>query len=287
MRRTVGSVVRAKARAREWLSEALAGRPQPSDVTVRSMFLSLRRRARSNREPWRPQYAWPVLSAARTANALEIDRISVLEFGVAGGNGLLALESAAAGAESLLGVQVEVFGFDSGTGLPPPTDLRDAPFALREGEFPMDEPKLRARLQRAELMLGPVSDTVERLLRRRPAPIGFVAFDLDYYSSTVQAFSVLEADPASLLPRVFCYFDDLLWYPWTQFNGERAAIADFNAEHADRKLSPLYGLRYSLPGSESRQRWPELMYIAEMFDHPRYGAPERAAVPDLSLRDRG
>jgi hypothetical protein len=208
----------------------------------------------------------------------------VLEFGVAGGNGLRALEAAAASVESLFGVEIEVFGFDSGVGLPAPADRRDAPFALRGGEFSMDEARLRARLRRSELVLGPVTDTIGTFLERRPSPIGFAAFDLDYYSSTMQALAVMDADPAHLLPRVFCYFDDLLWYPWTQFNGERAAIADFNAGHEHRKISPLCGLRYSLPGSEFKLPWPDLVYVAEMFDHPLYSLPEGTAVPDLSLR---
>jgi hypothetical protein len=249
------------------------------------MVLALRRRARSNGEPWRPQYAWSVLAAARTARALGVERISVVELGVAGGNGLRCLEAAAEGAEPLLGIGIDVFGFDSGRGLPPPADPRDAPFALHAGEFRMDEARLRARLRRAELLLGPVGETIQTFLELRPSPIAFVAFDLDYYSSTMEALAILEADPAHVLPRVFCYFDDLLWYPWTQFNGERAAIADFNARHERRKISPLHGLRYSLPSSEFKARWPELMHIAELFDHPLYGAPEGAPAPDLSLRD--
>jgi hypothetical protein len=283
-RRAIRSFVGARTRAREWLSETLAGEPRADDVYVKSQFLRLRRRTRERNEPWRPQYGWSVLSATRTARALGIDRISVVELGVAGGNGLRALEAAAEGAEPLLGVGIDVVGFDSGEGLPPPADRRDVPFALRGGEFSMDEASLCARLRRAELLLGPVHETIETFLRRAPSPIGFVAFDLDFYSSTMQAFSLLEAEPARLLPRVICYFDDALWYPFTDFNGERAAIADFNAGHDQRKISPLRGLRYALPGSEFKLPWPELVHVAELFDHPLYDAPEGARLPDLSLQ---
>jgi hypothetical protein len=31
-----------------------------------------------------------------------------------------------------------------------------------------------------------------------------------------------------------CYFDDIFGYGWSDFTGERAAIADFNAEHEQR-----------------------------------------------------
>jgi NCAIR mutase (PurE)-related protein len=63
----------------------------------------------------RPQYSWSVLQAARSAANLGIERITVIEFGVAGGNGLLALERAAIAAESLLPVKIDVVGFDTAT----------------------------------------------------------------------------------------------------------------------------------------------------------------------------
>src|SRR5262245_50288865 len=43
----------------------------------------------------RPSYTWGVLQAAHLGKALGYPAISVLEFGVAGGNGLVALETAA------------------------------------------------------------------------------------------------------------------------------------------------------------------------------------------------
>jgi hypothetical protein len=237
-----------------------------------------------NGRPWRPQYVWSVLSAAKIAQGLGIERITAIEFGVAGGNGLLALETAADGAEELLGVQVDVFGFDTGSGMPEPEDHRDAPFSVREGQFGMDVDKLRARLRRAELVLGPVGETVPEFLSRAQPPIGFVSVDLDYYSSTMDAFRVLEAESDRLLPRVFCYFQGVLWHPWTEFIGQRAAINDFNGSHEQRKLSPIHGLRYALPASERPLPWPEMMYVAEIFDHELYNTPQGVPPLDTSLR---
>lgn len=71
----------------------------------------------------------------------------------------------------------------------------------------------------------------------------------------------------------------MVLYPWTDFNGERAAISDFNESHPDRKISPVHGLRYWLPGSDSKQLWPEKILLAELFDHPLYNTPE--SVSDL------
>jgi hypothetical protein len=163
--------------------------------------------------PVRPNYTWCVLHAASVASRTGVPEISVLEFGVAGGNGLVALEAVAAEAERVLSVGVRVYGFDTGEGLPPPRDHRDAPFLMEGGDFPMDQDALRARLERAELVLGEVCSTVPTFLESGPPPIGFISFDLDYYSSTCDALRLLDGDAEAFLPRVLCYFDDVHWYP--------------------------------------------------------------------------
>jgi hypothetical protein len=218
----------------------------------------------------RPHYTWSVLLAALTARGLGIAEISVLELGVAGGNGLLALEEAAAAAERLLGVSVAVWGFDLGTGMPEPRDQRDVPWAVRKGYFPMDEQALHSRLARAHLVLGPVNETLRKWVSEAHPPVGFIAFDLDYYSSTVESFCLLEAEDPALLPRVVCYFDDVLGYGWSEHNGERAAITGFNAAHDSRKLGFVHGLGHFLPASQRGRPWSEQIWIAHLFDHCRY-----------------
>ncbi|MGH9029294.1 MAG: hypothetical protein ACRDV4_06740 [Acidimicrobiales bacterium] len=218
----------------------------------------------------RPHYLWSVLLAALTARGLQVAEISVLELGVAGGNGLLALEEAAVLTERVLGVQVEVWGFDSGTGMPEPRDRRDVPWAVRPGYFAMDEPALRGRLSRAQLALGPVETTVRAWAGAAHPPVGFVAFDLDYYSSTMDALCLFDAEDSALLPRVVCYFDDVLGYGWSEHNGERAAIANFNALHAQRKIGYVHGLGHFLPESERTRPWSEQIWMAHLFDHSRY-----------------
>jgi hypothetical protein len=158
--------------------------------------------------------------------------------------------------------------------MPPPVDHRDVPWLIKPGLFPMDEAALRERLTTARLVLGAVSETVPSFLRSAYPPLGFVAFDLDYYSSTMAALAVLEASVERLLPRIVCYFDDIFGYGWSDFAGERAAIADFNQADSSRKIGKLHGLRYSLPESEQGQPWAEQMYLAHRFDHPEYCTPE-------------
>jgi hypothetical protein len=221
----------------------------------------------------RPNYGWGVLHAASVAAYLGVERISVVEFGVAGGNGLVALERAAAFAP---GVAVEVHGFDTGVGLPPPADARDTPYVHAAGHFPMDVDALRARLSRAVLHLGLVSETLAAW--SSDAPVGFVALDLDYHSSTVDALALFALPAERLMPRVMVYVDDAHGYPWGDTNGPRAAIREFNAARTDRALDYLYGMRHQVPRASFESRWPEALWLAHVYDHPRYAEDEGVAI---------
>ena len=227
----------------------------------------------------RPQYAWGVVQGAALARVLGMARVSVIEFGVAGGHGLLALECAAAGAEALTGVRIDVFGFDTGSGLPRPVDYRDQPNMWFEGQLPMDHRRLAAALSRASLRLGPVDQTVPRFLAGRAAPVAFVSFDLDLYSSTRDALALFRADHRLLLPRVLCYFDDIFGYSYNDYCGERLAIREFNEKSATRKIAPVRGLRYFLPRATFHDLWPDGMHFAHLFDHPLYGVLDSTAKP--------
>jgi hypothetical protein len=227
----------------------------------------------------RPQYAWGAVQGAALARVLGIPRVSVIEFGVAGGHGLLALEGAASAVETLTGVRIDVFGFDTGAGLPRPVDHRDQPNMWFEGQLPMDHRRLEAALSRASLRLGAVEETVPRFVAGRPAPVAFVAFDLDLYSSTRDALGLFRADHQLLLPRVLSYFDDIFGYSYNDYCGERLAIREFNEGSAARKIAPVRGLRYFLPRSTFHQLWPDGMHFAHLFDHPLYGVLDSRAKP--------
>jgi hypothetical protein len=218
----------------------------------------------------RPEYLWPLIHVTHVARALGIPKIAAIEFGVAGGNGLLAMERAASAATELSGTEVEIFGFDTGAGMPAPADPRDAPFLIQPAWFEMDEAALRARLTSAELVLGPVSETVRAWADGGHAPLGFAAFDLDYYSSTGAALAVFEAAAERMLPRVACYFDDVFGYGWTEFMGAHAAIDEFNSRNERRKIGKILGLRFELPPADLHRPWHEKMYLLHLFDHPRY-----------------
>lgn len=210
-------------------------------------------------------YEYGFAQAVRLARTLGVDSLAIAELGVAGGSGLAVLERLAAGLD---GVRVTVAGFDTGTGLPEPVGYRDMPYLWRGGHFTM-EPGLR---QRPGLVLGDVGDTAPGWLAAQEAPTGFLAFDLDYYSSTARALTgLLTGPPEKYLPRVWCYFDDTVGGDeeiHSEYTGVLAAIAEFNRAHEDRKLARPNGLRWKLGGTPAA--WVEGMYVLHLFTHPRY-----------------
>jgi hypothetical protein len=163
----------------------------------------------------RPHYAYGLLEAADQARQAGLDSCTAVEFGVAGGEGLLNLCVLAERVNAATGVKVRIAGFDTGQGMPPPVDWRDHPEQFGAGDFPMDRERLSGRLPpNCRLILGPVDETVPEFLGGAltpSAPLSFVAFDLDYYSSTKRALVLpADPDPAKYLFLPILYFDDIV-----------------------------------------------------------------------------
>jgi hypothetical protein len=168
-------------------------------------------------------------------------RIFAAELGVAQGGGLLELCKAAKFFRDEFDMEILVYGFDNGTGLPKPVDYRDHPEWWTTGTFAMGDPDaLRRKLPDfARLVLGDVGDTIPACLREIGASrLAFAAIDLDYYSSTKRAMPLFTADPEKYLPAVPLYFDDMISFlvtnPWC---GEELAINEFNQENPLRKIA--------------------------------------------------
>lgn len=218
-----------------------------------------------------PNYAYGVYWSAYLAKQLRLPGITVVEFGVAGGRGLLALEEASIQIEQALGVQIDVVGFDTGAGMPEPVDYRDLPHIWDRGFYKMDFEKLRGQLTKAQLILGDVRETVAQFLASgKLLPLGFIAFDLDYYSSTVAAFEIFSGNATIRLPRIHCYFDDLASHDLGCLNehvGELLAIREFNSTQASQKIAKIEQLRLNRPRWE---HWQERMYVFHDFAHPKY-----------------
>lgn len=220
----------------------------------------------------RPHYAYGVYHAALQAKSLHLEAVSVIEFGVAGGTGLVALEEIANRVSREVGIKISVYGFDTGEGLPTVSDYRDLPYVWQGGRFAMDVPKLKSRLTSAELVLGNVQDTVGQFLNREDvSPIGFVAFDLDLYTSTKDALKLFSSEALKrYLPRTILYFDDIIGGDVSmhcEYVGELLAIEEFNSEHSLRKICPINGLRHKRVYPKP---WNDQMYAGHFFDHSLY-----------------
>jgi len=204
----------------------------------------------------RAPYAFGLWHAAQRARELRIQEITAVEFGVASGQGLLIMQQHASAVERETGVRIWVFGFDLGTGLPETDDPRDHIDAWRSGDYKMDPPRLQSRLsERTTLVLGDVARTVSRFAPR--GPIGFVSFDLDFYSSTMHAFRIFEKP---ILPHTPIYFDDVILPFNHRFAGELLAIDDFNRRSENIKIDRWHGLKLLTAFSDSQ--WAEQMYTA-------------------------
>lgn len=219
----------------------------------------------------RPHYAFGVHRSAQLARSLGHEAVTVIEFGVAGGRGLLELEKMAALMSRELGIRIDVVGFDTGVGLPQPKGYRDLVHVWDTGYFEMDVMALKPRLAPAtQLILGNVNQTAGKFAATTPSPIGFIAFDMDYWSSTVESFQIFAGPPESRLPRIYCYFDDLVWPEeacHNDFTGELRAISDFNQDHQDQKICPLANLRWT---RAHPALWNDQFYVMHDFAHPSY-----------------
>lgn len=218
----------------------------------------------------RPPYAYCIFQATKLASLLDYKKISIIEFGCGGGNGLLEAEKHIHQAERIFNVKLELYGFDMGKGLPKPRDYRDIPHYFKDGLYEMDIGAVQQRLKLAKLVIGDVKETCATFFEKyNPAPIGVILQDLDYYSSTSDSFGIFETESVHFLPRVFMYFDDIVggdvWLS-NDYTGENLAIREFNEKHELQKICPNYYLieQYRMPWVSSMIR------IYHDFKHPKY-----------------
>ncbi|PSF38138.1 hypothetical protein C7H19_06615 [Aphanothece hegewaldii CCALA 016] len=218
----------------------------------------------------RPHYGYCVYHSAALAKKLGYSRISVVEFGVAGGNGLINLEYHAEQVSKIFGIDIDIYGFDTGEGLPKPIDYRDLPYHWQESFFKMNIPELKNRLTKAQLVLGDIRETVTNFFQEyQPAPIAAMFHDFDYYSSTIAAFKMFDEDEKYLLPRIYCYLDDVIGSEielYNDYTGIRLAVNEFNENHSLKKLSPAYHLLTR----QHLKTWYHQIYIYHDFSHSKY-----------------
>jgi hypothetical protein len=233
------------------------------------------------------KYAFPILEAARFAGEQGIRRVTIIEFGVAAGGGLLAMCDIAQHVGRATGVEFSVVGFDSGTGMPPPVDYRDHPDLYQAGDFPMDHERLKSRLpSNARLVLGDLKHTVSEFLQNLTPeqPIGFAAIDVDYYSSATEALKVFaDENPAKYLPLTILYLDDIVLPSHNRFTGELLAVERFNQVHALRKIDEYRFLRTRRIFKQPQ--WIDQIFLLHVFDHPVMKTAGRRMLKVYAIED--
>lgn len=190
----------------------------------------------------RPHYLYCLYHSAILARRLGLKKISIIEFGVAGGNGIIFLEKFVENIILETEVEIEIYGFDLGAGLCEPIDHRDLPYWFKKNLYKMDHSSLSAKIKYTKLIIGDVKDTIKDFFKKyNPAPIGAILNDLDYYSSTINSFQIFNASEDKFyLPRIFCYFDDIIGTENEMYgknNGQLLAIDEFNKNNIDLKIN--------------------------------------------------
>ena len=107
--------------------------------------------------------------------------------------------------------------------------------------------------------MGNVSQTVPKFVRRGEyPPIGFVAIDLDLYSSTRDALKILSISERKMLLHVPIYLDDIDFFSSHKFAGELLAVREFNENSSSVKIDKWYGISANRP-------FPERPFLDRMF----------------------
>ena len=104
----------------------------------------------------------------------------------------------------------------------------------------MEKEKLLKKLpSNCKLLIGSVEETIPIFLKETDlfdAPIGFISFDLDYYSSTKIALSVLKGPENRYLAKLPLYFDDIALWSHNSKSGELLAITELNSTNNNRLI---------------------------------------------------
>jgi len=195
---------------------------------------------------FRPHYETLMYESAKNAIKLGYNKIDVIELGVAGGNGIKSLLNYKKKIEKVLDIKINIIGFDSGSGLPIVNNKKDLPFFWKEGDYKnRNLDKLKKIDDSLTIYEGNIANTInDYISHNNKNKIALILFDLDLYTSTkIFLDNVIRLSENNfLLPRVFCYFDDLFIadYHLDDTNGEPLAIKEFNDHYENLKLGKTF-----------------------------------------------
>lgn len=233
----------------------------------------------------RPGYAFGLWLATIQAAKLGINKLCVIEFGVAFGHGLVNLCKICAMITESTGIEFEIYGFDSDVGMPAILDYRDHPEIWHTGQFKSDHDAIRKKLTpNAQLISGNIKDTLDDFVKtklREDCPLGLVSVDVDLYTSAKQCFELFKyGTQKCYLPTTIVWMDDindlLTCNDWA---GEALAIREFNAESEFRKLQELRVRQNHPPAG-----WHDHIYGLHVLNHPaRTGEMPQGLLHNINI----
>jgi hypothetical protein len=160
------------------------------------------------------------------------DSYSVLEFGVANGNGFQLMMHCRDTCMRKFAIRQNIIGlgFDTFEGMPAPQD-DDRGLFWKEGDLRGNLEELKEHLSRNfqnfELVKGLFADSLPQWQSfLKDCPPLFVSIDCDYYSSTMDVFKALLPDIAP--HGCLFYFDDVSVSFYSDKTGELKAIKEVN-----------------------------------------------------------
>lgn len=214
-----------------------------------------------------PHYSLGLAHGILQAHYSGYNKITAIEFGVGQGGSFKNLLKAADFYRNRFGIEIEIYGFDNGTGLPQSTGYKDHPEIWSKGQFV--SPNLEVWQTQlppwAHFIIGDVATTVPEFstqFMQGDSKIAFVSVDVDYHSSSVNALKIFEMSPECYVPAVPIHFDDIIsLITFSKFAGQELAIEEFNQTHELRKIERKDHFRI------------QNFHVCHIFDHPiRTGA---------------
>ena len=189
---------------------------------------------------YRPEYEILINYYLSKEENKNTKNFSIIEFGVASGKSLKYLEIIVQRIKKKFDIKIDIFGFDTFTGMPKSNNPFDQLYDWEEGDFDTNYEAVSNSLRFSKLIKGDVSDTLnlEIIKNLQLKNVICIFFDLDYYSSTLEAFKIFNDEFLDLLlPRVGIFFDNL--HSSTEYSGEYLSIKEFNKvnENAQKHIS--------------------------------------------------
>lgn len=187
----------------------------------------------------RPHYALGALLAADQASFFGYKKFTLIEFGCWNNEGLVDLNHWCSIIKKLYKIDYQIYGFDSGKGLPSSNHKRDVKYKWSNSDYKINKYYNISKIKNIKLIVGNVKKTIKEFIKIKfdQEPVGFISFDMDYFTSTTDSFKIFKASQKNFIPRPILYFDDFVLT--SEFEGEYLAINNFNKKNKDCKISSI------------------------------------------------